>query len=299
MIRKISDILKEKKRTLGFEFFPPRTPKGLLKLYETAILLKDLQPDYCSVTYGAGGSTKEKTMEVVDELQKRFGLPVMHHLTCNCHTRSEIKQIAKEMQKRNICNVLALYGDLPQDKSICPKKQREIKYCYELCRILKSYNDYFSVAVAGFPYGHVNSPDVDTDIEYLKIKLNEGGDFVITQLFFDNEVYFDYIKRARKAHVEARIIPGILPIVNYKKMLNFCNDCGVIVPDKVHDIFKPISDDDEATREAGIEFAFKQCKELLKGGASGLHFFTLNKTDPTREIICRLNAENSEDINGK
>jgi methylenetetrahydrofolate reductase (NADPH) len=295
MIRKISDIFKEKEITLGFEFFPPKTPKGLLKLYETVHLLKDLQPDYCSVTYGAGGSTKDKTLEVVDELQKRFGLPVMHHLTCNCHTVTEIKRILSNMQQRNICNVLALYGDLPEGESICPENKREIKYCYELCKILKSYEDYFCVAVAGFPYGHINSPDKDTDIEYLKIKLESGGDFVITQLFFDNAVYFEYIERLKKANIQARVIPGILPIVNYKKMLQFCADCGVIVPQKVHEIFKPLADDEEATQKAGIDFAVMQCKELLNKGACGLHFFTLNKVDPTREIIKQL-KEYKQDV---
>ncbi|MDP8260719.1 MAG: methylenetetrahydrofolate reductase [Candidatus Kappaea frigidicola] len=291
MIRKISDIFKEKEKTLGFEFFPPKTSKGLLKLYETALLLKDLQPDYCSVTYGAGGSTKDKTMEVVDELQKRFGLPVMHHLTCNCHTITEIKQMLNSMQKRNICNVLALYGDLPQDESICAENKREMQYCYELCKILKSYRDYFCVAVAGFPCGHISSPDRDTDIEYLKIKLESGGDFVITQLFFDNAVYFDYLERLKKVNIHVRVIPGILPIVNYEKMIKFCADCGVIVPKKVHEIFKPIVDDEEATKKAGIDFAVQQCRELLDGGACGLHFFTLNKVDPTREIIRQLRED--------
>lgn len=288
MIRKISDIFKEKKRTLGFEFFPPKTPKGLLKLYETAHLLKDLEPDYCSVTYGAGGSTRDKTMEVVDELQKRFGLPVMHHLICNCHSVTEIKQILNRMRERNIRNVLALYGDLPQGENIFPEDKREIKYCYELCKILKAYDDYFCVAVAGFPYGHINSPDRDTDIEYLKVKLESGGDFVITQLFFDNAVYFEYIEKLKKNKIQVRVIPGILPIVNYEKMLKFCADCGVIVPKKVHEIFKPIAQDEEASKKAGVDFAVKQCRELLDKGACGLHFFTLNKTDPTREIIKQL-----------
>ena len=291
MIRKISDIFKEKEKTLGFEFFPPKTSKGLLKLYETALLLKDLQPDYCSVTYGAGGSTKDKTIEVVDELQKRFGLPVMHHLTCNCHTISEIKQILDNMQKKNICNVLALYGDLPQGGNACPENKKEIQHCHELCKILKSYGDYFCVAVAGFPYGHINSPDRDTDIEYLKIKLESGGEFVITQLFFDNAVYFEYIEKLKKAKIQARVIPGILPIANYKKTIQFCADCGVVVPSKVHKIFKPIAEDEEATQKAGIEFSVKQCRELLEGGACGLHFFTLNRVDPTREIIKQLRGD--------
>lgn len=293
MIRKISDIFKEKEKTLGFEFFPPKTPKGLLKLYETAHLLKDLQPDYCSVTYGAGGNTKDRTMEVVDELQKRFGLPVMHHLTCNRHSTAEIKQILNRMQERNIRNVLALYGDLPQDESICLEDKKEIKYCYELCKILKSRGDYFCVAVAGFPYGHINSPDRNTDIEYLKIKLESGGDFVITQLFFDNAVYFEYIEKLRRAKIQTRVIPGILPIVNYEKMLKFCADCEVVVPKKVHEIFKPITQDEEATRKAGVDFAVKQCRELLNKGAPGLHFFTLNKADPVREIITQLREDKS------
>ena len=142
--------------------------------------------------------------------------------------------------------------------------------------------------MAGFPEGHISCPDKETDAEYLKIKLDAGGEFVITQLFFNNQDYFDYVKRVGKIGVNARIIPGIIPITDYQTLIRFCNTCGATIPQKVHDIFKPLDGDVEATHKAGIEFAVKQCEDLLEGGAPGLHFFALNKIEPTREIVQRI-----------
>lgn len=290
MIRKISNILKDKEKTLSFEFFAPKTEKGSLKLFETVLLLKDLEPDFLSVTYGASGSARGPTTEIVNELQKRFGISAMHHLACVGHDLREVKGLIDDMKARNICNVLALYGDKPKAFNVKVKKDN-FKYCYQLCKLLKSYNDYFSVGVAGFPEGHINSPDKETDLEYLKIKLDSGGQFVITQLFFDNRDYFDYVKRAKKKGINNKIIPGIMPIIDYRKLLSFCDDAGVGIPKKLHRIFKPLADDPEATHKASIQFTANQCRELLSRGAPGLHFFTFNRVDPTREIIKTLGWE--------
>ncbi|MCK5306656.1 MAG: methylenetetrahydrofolate reductase [Candidatus Omnitrophica bacterium] len=293
MIKKISDILKKKERTLSFEFFPPKTQKGRLKLFETVLLLKDLQPDFVSVTYGAGGNTRELTLDVVCELEKRFGLSVMHHLTCIGHSLGEIEKIISQMREKGICNVLALYGDIPLDEAMPSLALGELKYCYQLCRLLRSYGDYFSIGVAGFPEGHINSPDKETDIKHLKAKLTSGGEFVITQLFFDNNDYFDYVKKIRKAGIAAKVIPGVLPITDYYKLLNFCQRCGAGVPELVHRLFKPIADNKETVYKKGVEFTLKQCRQLLAGGAPGLHFFTLNKADPAREIVNELRRSKS------
>ena len=293
MIKKISNILKKKERTLSFEFFPPKTQKGRLKLFETALLLKDLQPDFVSVTYGAGGSTRGLTLDIVFELEKRFSLPVMHHLTCIGHSSGEIEKIIDKMREKGICNVLALYGDIPLDEAASSSSGAELKYCYQLCRLLRSYGDYFSIGVAGFPEGHINSANKETDIGHLKTKLASGGEFVITQLFFDNNDYFDYVKRIRENGITERVIPGILPITDYYKLLNFCQRCGAGVPESLHRVFKPIADNKEAVYKKGVEFTLKQCRQLLAGGAPGLHFFTLNKADPVREIVNELRRSKS------
>ena len=285
MIRKISDILKEKKFTYSFEFFPPKTEKGRKRLPEVARVFKELGADWFSVTYGAGGSTRELTMEIVNELQRTFDIPVMHHFTCVGHSQKELREILDEMKRMNICNVLALRGDPPQGQSEWRPAPDGFEYCYQLIQLIKSYGGFFSIGVAGFPEGHINCPDKETDSKYLKIKIDAGAEFVITQLFFDNRDYFEYLDRTKKAGVNVRIIPGILPITDYKTLIKFCDTCGATIPDKVHEIFRPLSEDKEATYKAGVEFAIKQCKELIGGGAPGLHFFSLNKINPTKEIL--------------
>ena len=288
MTRKISDILKEKERTYSFEFFPPKTDKGKEKLFETVSVFSSLKPDWFAVTYGAGGSTKGITMDLVDEFQKRFNVPVMHHFTCIGHSQAELKAMLAEMKKRGICNILALYGDPPQDVEHWEPAPDRLEYCYQLVELIRSNDNFFSIGVAGFPEGHIDCPDKETDSKYLKIKIDAGGDFVITQLFFDNKDYFEYVERVRKIGVTVRIIPGILPITDYQRLLRFCNTCGATIPQRVHDRFRPLDGNDEASYKAGVEFTVEQCNELLEGGAPGLHFYTLNKLDPTRDILNKI-----------
>jgi len=288
MIRKIADILKEKKRTYSFEFFPPKTEKGRAKLPETAKAFAGLKADWFSVTYGAGGSTREITMNIVEELQKQFDIPVMHHFTCVGHSKEDLMRITGEMKKKNICNILALRGDAPEGEEFWTPAPDGLEYCYQLIELIRSYGDFFSIGVAGFPEGHIDCPDKETDSKYLKIKIDAGGEFVITQLFFDNKDYFEYMERTKKIGVNVRIIPGIIPITNYQTLLRFCKTCGATIPQKVHDIFKPLDGDAEATYKAGVEFVVEQCNQLFEGGAPGLHFYSLNKVEPTREILSKI-----------
>jgi methylenetetrahydrofolate reductase (NADPH) len=288
VIRKISDILRRGERTYSFEFFPPKTEAGTKKLFETANAFKGLNPGWFAVTYGAGGSTKGFTTDIVDQLQRRFGIPTMHHLTCIDHTAAELRNIISKLKERNICNILALRGDLPEGLDCWKPHPDKLEYGYQLIELIRSDDDFFSIGVAGFPEGHVNCPDKETDSRYLKIKIDAGGEFVITQLFFNNRDYFEYVDRVRKIGVTAPIIPGILPVTDYQALLSMCRTCGATIPQRVHDIFKPLQGDAPATYQAGVEFAVEQCNELLNGGAPGLHFFTLNKVDPTREILNRI-----------
>lgn len=281
--------MKEKERTCSFEFFPPKTDKGREKLFETAEAFKELKPDWFAVTYGAGGSTREATMDIVDELQRRFQIPTMHHLTCVGHSKDELKAVVGKMKEKNIRNILALLGDPPQGVEHWEPAADGLEYCYQLIELIRStYGDFFSIGVAGFPEGHIDCPDKETDSKYLKIKIDAGSEFVITQLFFDNRDYFEYLERVKKIGVRARIFPGIIPITNYQVLLRFCGTCGATIPQRVHDIFKPLDGDAEATYKAGVKFAVEQCNDLLEGGAPGLHFFALNKIEPTREIVSKI-----------
>ena len=289
MIQKITDIFRKKEKTFSFEFFPPKTPQGVANLYKTVEELNSLGPDFVSVTYGAGGSTRGTTMEICSEIQMRFTLPVMHHLTCVGHTREELMTIINQMESGNIKNVLALRGDPPKGIDKWELAPDSPEFCYQLIDLIRdAYRDFFSIGVAGFPEGHIHCPDKETDSRYMKIKVHHGGEFVITQLFFDNAIYSEYLDRLQREGVNVRVIPGILPITSYEGLLKFCELCGATITPEVHEIFKPISDDSEATKKAGVEFAVRQCRNLLDRGAPGLHFFTLNRTEPTKEIWNRL-----------
>jgi methylenetetrahydrofolate reductase (NADPH) len=289
MINRITDIFKRKEKTFSLEFFPPKTPKGVENLYRTIEELNELGPDFVSVTYGAGGSTRGTTLEICAEIQKRFDLTALHHFTCVGHSVAELKDIISQMKSNNIKNILALRGDPPQGVEKWEPAPDGLEYCYQLNDLIrKHFGHFFSIGVAGFPEGHINCPNKETDSRYMKIKLDYGGEFIITQLFFDNAIYSEYLERLGREQINVRVLPGILPITSYEGLLKFCNICGTTVTQEVHDIFRPIRDDEEATRKAGIDFALKQCKDLLERGAPGLHFFTLNKVEPTKEIWSSL-----------
>lgn len=288
-MNKITDIFQKKTQTFSFELFPPKTEQGYQKLLEMVALLARLKPDFISVTYGAGGGNREKTIEIVDHIQKNHRISGMAHLTCVLHTKDEIRAIVDDIQRHGICNILALRGDPPKDQPTWQPGENNYKFSYELCRFIRShYNNYFSIGVAGFPEGHLLSPDKETDARYLKMKLDSGADFVITQLFFDNKDYFEYVQRLQRLGVTSRIIPGIIPITDYNGILKFCESCGAKVPEEVHRIFSPIKEDKETTLQAGIEFAIRQCRALLRDGAPGIHFYTLNKIHPVDTILTEI-----------
>jgi methylenetetrahydrofolate reductase (NADPH) len=285
MIKKITDVFSEKEKTFSFEFFPPKTSRGIENLYKNIEELNKLGPDFVSVTYGAGGSSRGTTMDICTEIQKRFDLTTMHHFTCVGHSQAELREVLARMKDNGIRNILALRGDPPKGVERWEPAPDGLEFCYQLNDLIRDvYGDFFSIGVAGFPEGHINCPDKETDTKYMKIKIEHGGEFVVTQLFFDNAVYSEYIERLGDEGVNIRVIPGILPVTSYEGLLKFCDICGTAVTEEVHDIFKPISSDEDATIKAGIEFAVRQCNDLLDRGAPGLHFFALNKVEPVREI---------------
>ena len=289
LMLKVSEIFKTKKHTYSFEFFPPKTEQGAEKLFQTIEELAVLKPDFISCTYGAGGGNRDKTFEIVQKVQEKHQIPGVAHLTCVLSTKEQLKQILADVKNRGIHNILALRGDAPKEFPSWQPTDENLKYSSELAAFIRQqHGDYFGIAVAGFPEGHLLCRDRNLDAQYLKLKITSGADFVITQLFFNNQDYFDYVERLRKIGVTNRVIPGILPITDYDSLIRFCNLCGATVTEEIQKIFAPIKDDKEKTLEAGIKFAIRQCQELLKGGAPGLHFYSLNKKTPTDIILSEV-----------
>ncbi len=285
-MKRIKDLFDDQERTYSFELFPPKTDKGYENLLKTIAQLCELSPDYISCTYGAGGGNREKTFDVVQHIEEQHHVIGMAHLTCVLNTKDDIRTIVEDIKSRGIRNILALRGDPPQDQPDWQPTDDNYKYSSELAAFIRgNFGDYFGIAVAGFPEGHVLCPDRERDAEFLKLKIEAGADFVITQLFYDNKDYFEYIDRLRRIGVNVRVIPGILPITDYGALQRFCSLCGATVTDEVKKIFEPVQDDKEATVRAGVECAIRQCKELLDGGAPGIHFYCLNKLHPTDEIL--------------
>lgn len=289
---KIADIFTEKQQTFSFELFPPRTEQGYANLMALLADLCLLQPDFISCTYGAGGGNRAKTLDIVEHIQKKHHVTALAHLTCVLHTKAEIKTILEDIRRRGVENVLALRGDPPLDNPGWEPGPENFEFAKDLCAFIHShFGDHFSVGVAGFPEGHILCRDLETDARYLKMKLDSGADFVITQLFFDNDHYFRYVERLRRLGVKNRVIPGLLPVVNYEGLLKFCKLGGASITDEVKKIFEPLRDDPDATLKAGTDFAIRQSLSLLKGGAPGIHLYCLNKLHPAAEILFAVRTE--------
>lgn len=288
-MKKVTEIFKEKEKTYSFEFFPPKTEEGRAHLYEVARALSDLGADFFTVTYGAAGSTSKATLEIVKELDARLGKPVIHHYTCVKHTYDDLRIALDELKRAGIRNILAMRGDPPRDEPNYKPMHNEPRFGYELVKLIRQhYGDWFVVGVPGFPEGHILTPTRELDSRYLKIKQDAGAEFVITQLFFDNNLYTEFVERVRKEGVTIRIIPGVLPITDYKKMTQFCDLCGATIPPSISDIFEPLQDNPGETYKRGLGIVTKQCIDLLERGAPGLHFFCLNKTEPVSTIYKSL-----------
>lgn len=282
----IRDIFQKKAETFSFEVFPVSTIEAYARLLKTLERLSALGPDFMSCTYGAGGGNRDKTLDVVEYIQSAHGVPAMAHLTCISQSRQDIEEILDQFERRRIENVLALRGDPPKDGLVV---QGDFRYSSELVAFIRRrFGPRVSIGVAGFPEKHPMAASAEADAEYLREKIRSGADFVITQLFFDNARYFDYVRRLRALGVESRVIPGVLPITDYAALVRFCERCGAGIPEEVHRIFKPLAGDPAQTVAAGIEFAVRQCRELLDGGAPGIHFYALNKSHPVDEIWARV-----------
>jgi len=284
---KITEILNRGDLFFSFEFFPPKTEEAMAELFDTLKDVKELNPGYISVTYGAGGKTRDKTLEVVKRAKREIGLEAMAHLTCVGHSKQEIKSILDELEDSGIENVIALRGDPPQGEAKFTPHPDGFGYASELTAFIRSHYR-FCIAVAGYPEGHIESPDKETDWEHLHQKVAAGADFIITQLFFDNRDFFAFEQRMREKGVTVPIIPGIMPITDYNQILRFTRICGARIPkDAVRELDR-IQEDPEAVQQYGIQHATRQCRELIAHGVPGVHFYTLNRSRATRQIIRNL-----------
>ena len=284
---KIKEILKEKKTIFSCEFYPPKTSEGIQDLYKAVYDLKNLGPGYISVTYGAGGSTREKTVEMVSKIKQEIGIEAMAHLTCVGHFKNEIKEVLNQIKDKGIENIIALRGDPPKgEKNFMPHPDG-FKNAHELTGFIHGSYD-FCIAVAGYPEGHIEAPSKAKDWDYLEKKVHAGADFIVTQLFFNNADFFNFEKEMRKRGVVVPIIPGIMPITNFHQIVKFTQMCGATIPEVLLKDLESVQDNGGAVEEKGVEFATKQCEELILNGVKGIHFYTLNKSKATKKIIENL-----------
>ena len=284
---RIIDIIETHKPAFSLEFFPPKSDEETAQLFRTLKDVRRLNPAFVSVTYGAGGGTRDRTLQIVEQAKSKIGLESAAHLTCVGHSRTEIKEILDELIHSGIENVVALRGDPPKGEPHFAPKPDGFRYASELTAFIrKSYP--LCIAVAGYPEGHTDSPNKETDWAHLEEKVKAGADLIITQLFFENAHFFDFERHMRGRGVSVPIIPGIMPITNFQQILRFTKMCGASIPQKVVDDLRAIQNEPELVQRYGIELATKQCTELLGHGVPGIHFYTLNKSRATQEIINRL-----------
>lgn len=284
---KIVDRLEEEAPAFSFEFFPPKSPEGTEQLFETISELEAFKPAYVSVTYGAGGSTRTVTVDLVRRIQASSGLNAMAHLTCVGATASELAGILSEFVDAGIENILPLRGDPPAGQSKFIATPSGFEYASQLVQLAKASHD-FCIAGACYPEGHVEAPNLEADLDSLKKKVDEGVDFLVTQLFFDNDDFYRFLDRARAAGINVPIVAGIMPVTNVAQVKRFTQMCGAKIPAKLLERLAPHEEDRAQVRAIGVDHATQQCRELLDAGTVGIHFYTLNRSHATREILTNL-----------
>ncbi len=284
---RIDEIIAAETPVFSFEFFPPKTDAGEQNLYAALRELKPLEPSFVSVTYGAGGTSREKTIEIVKRIKDEFGLEAMAHFTCVGATVPQLRATLEEMRAAGIENVLALRGDPPEGHEEWTKTDGGLEYSRELVELIGA--DYpFAIGAACFPETHIHADSAEADLHHLVEKVDAGADFLITQMFFDNRHYFDFLARARAAGVRVPIIPGVMPITKVGQIERMAKMCGAAIPEALRRELHAREDDAEAVLDFGVAYATLQCAELLAAGAPGVHFYTLNRSPATRAIVSAL-----------
>ena len=284
---RIDELFTAGRPVFSFEFFPPKTDAGERNLLDALRALGPQSPDYVSVTYGAGGTTRDKTIDIVQRIKGEFGMEAMAHLTCVNATVDELRRTLDQMAGAGIENVLALRGDPPQGESAWTKTDGGFEYSTELVTMLAA--EYgFSIGAAAFPETHIHATSADDDLRFLKAKVDAGAQFLITQMFFDNRYYFDFVERARAIGIDVPILPGVMPILSSSGIKRMTELSAAKLPQALVRELDARHGDDEAVAELGVSYATLQCSDLLAGGAPGIHFLTLNRSPATRAILSAL-----------
>ena len=284
---RLDQLYRNSKRIdISIELFPPKTPEGTAKLFEKVEELRRLNPAFFSMTYGAGGSTADTTLGLVDHLKNKMGVETMCHLTVLGQTKEHTISVLEHLQRIGVYNLIALRGDYPKEKPSVLEEEG-FRHAWELVREAKRRN--FSIAVAGFPEWHPDSRNREDDVRFLKQKVDAGADVIITQLFFDNEYFYTFVDFVRKAGIKIPVIPGLLPILSVKQVRRFTELCKSKIPPKIQSRLSKYEEDDEGARAFGIELATDQCHDLLHHGVPGLHFYALNQSHSVESVLKNLN----------
>jgi methylenetetrahydrofolate reductase (NADPH) len=281
----IAQLYGRGRPVFSFEFFPPKTDAGYETLYQTVADLKRLNPDFVSVTWGAGGSTRRKTVEIVARIQRDIGVTAMAHLSCIGFTPAQIEETLEELAEARVENILALGGDRPEGYE---PPEGAFTYASELAAFIRSTGFDFCLGGACYPETHPLAPSPEADLANLKVKVDAGVEFLVTQLFFDNRDFFEFCDRARAAGIDVPIVAGIMPILSAKSIRRMTSLSGAKLPPELEADLSRVEHDDALTRDVGIEWATMQCRELLERGVPGIHFYTLNKSRATRTIFQNL-----------
>ena len=282
----IKELIAQQGKSLSFEFFPPKTQEDEDRLFEAIAKLKSLNPTFLSVTYGAGGGTLKNTRQVVLRIRQETSLTPMPHLTCVDQNKGELKKILEDYKGQGVENVLALRGDPPKGTKEFTPPGGGFCYAIDLVKLTVSIGGY-SIGVAVYPEGHVESPSLEMDMLYTKQKIDAGADFAITQMFFDNHFFYDFMERAGKAGISIPVIPGIMPITDIERIKRFSQMSGATLPPSLVERMEKATSADEA-RRSGIDFATRQCEDLWRNGVRYFHFYTLNRSETVAEIVRNL-----------
>ena len=287
---RIDDILASSRPVFSVEFFPPKTEEGRETLFETVEVLSQLGPSFFSVTYGAGGATREGTVEITRAIHDEYGVEAMAHLSCVGETSESLREIVDEIAAAGIENILALRGDPPRGRSDFEQPEGGLGSAADLTALISEMHPEVAIGGACFPEVHPEAATLEDDIAYLKTKVDNGATFLITQLFYDNRSYFDFVPAARAAGIDVPIIPGIMPMTRYKQIARIAELCEARIPDRLSDAMEAADGNEQAEFGIGVAYAAQQCAELLREGAPGIHFYALNRWPATRAILAALQA---------
>jgi methylenetetrahydrofolate reductase (NADPH) len=280
----IRDLFRRGRPVVSFEIFPPRREVPLEEVYRTLGAIRDLKPDFVSVTYGAGGSTRDSTLEIASAVKNRFGLEVMAHCTGLCHGPVEVDEMVEDLMYEGVYNILAMRGDPPRDGLV--PKDPAFPHAVDLIRHLRlAFGDEICIAAAAYPEGHVEAEDLEWDLRRLKEKVDAGVDFLVTQLFFHNELFYRFLEKARGMGIDVPVLAGIFPVLNGRQVERIVSLCGVSFPPKFTRMVARYSDDPAALAEAGVAYATEQIVDLLAFGVDGVHIYTMNRPETTRRIM--------------